>query len=229
MTQNSLPSCSALPRWPRSLSLTTEPRAATSRAAESARNRHVVAGRVRPADRSGRRPVRGPIRPRWQQSSRAPKRTCGSPESRARHLHARRRSLPRRPDASAAAVQRDNRRRPRARRRCRCCARARSAWPCRGPAAVHDRRRLGRGRGVGARARVVGHARAHCRQRARVFDLPGTVADVRVEPGAITRTSTSAGLTRVEATLVPAARPGSPGPRDKSRRRSRATRARWPM
>ncbi len=35
------------------------------------------------------------------------------------------------------------------------------------------------------------------------FDLPGTVADVRVEPGAITRTSTSAGLTRVEATLVP--------------------------
>ena len=35
------------------------------------------------------------------------------------------------------------------------------------------------------------------------FDLPGTVADVRVEPGAITRTSTSAGITRVEATLVP--------------------------
>jgi len=35
------------------------------------------------------------------------------------------------------------------------------------------------------------------------FELPGTVADVRVDPGAITRTSVSAGITRVEATLVP--------------------------
>ena len=35
------------------------------------------------------------------------------------------------------------------------------------------------------------------------FELPGTVADARVEPGAITRTSVSAGVTRVEATLVP--------------------------
>ena len=35
------------------------------------------------------------------------------------------------------------------------------------------------------------------------IELTGTVADVRLEPGAITRTSVSAGVTRVEATLVP--------------------------
>ncbi len=35
------------------------------------------------------------------------------------------------------------------------------------------------------------------------FELPGTVADVRLEPGAITRTATAAGITHVEATLVP--------------------------
>ena len=46
------------------------------------------------------------------------------------------------------------------------------------------------------------------------FELPGTVADVRLEPGAITRTAAAAGITHVEATLVPAARPGCPGPRE---------------
>ena len=35
------------------------------------------------------------------------------------------------------------------------------------------------------------------------FELPNTPADIRIEPGAITRTSAANGITRVEATLVP--------------------------
>ena len=39
-----------------------------------------------------------------------------------------------------------------------------------------------------------------------VFELPGAPTDVRVEPGAITGTSTAGALTRIEATLVPGSR-----------------------
>ena len=201
-------------------------RAATSPAAESSRNGHVVAGGIRPAGGSGRTSL-PPARSAPDGRNRRARRSgqSASRQSRARHLHPRGRSVRPRRHASAADVRRDDRRRP--------------AWARRPSRAA--RRRIsvalieGRGR---SRSTRLG-ATWRTRQAAPAWPCPCQW------PAASTRRSSCPPLsptfrwcpapsperrhrrgTRVEATLVPAARPGVVGLAASRGAGRRATRAR---